>query len=643
MKGKHIILIVFIVNFLIRIPRMLLPFGSDGFLAIWEAQLILRGEYFSNGFNILTLLGLVPFSGYPIGTLFILCFFLLITGSNIIATILLFDIMFIVIFVISSFYLAEELDFKQSTKLYFILFLTTIPNILSFSYYGASPRFPFFAVLPLILMLLLRFNKRKKVTPLIIAISLSIILNFIHRMALILFGIIALSILFFLIEKLSKTDFLNNYHTKKIIVKEDKFEILSAKDRKRKTRNIKFYNYFKQRLWVISLIIFVLLGFLVFGLNFNNVYFRAKFNVFCYIMTIFNSEIIYLITQPIIDQWFHYGPSFLLILISIIILLIPKMHDILNKINISKANLYLIFFVLCFIPMYQLIYSVYFISYIVAIISANLLDSFQNKKFRHYIGPICGFVVGTFIVLNHFLTETKVLPYLILAIFVLSLSLISLITLSFKKLRYNLPRNFRKLYNKTKAYVIFFFFISIINGMFVVDRSSLFAKRVNSIYEHLTTEERDIANFLTQNGFGTFESFDNTLSIHIAVLSGWYFIQDQHNIGVFLLENRRADEIQCNFTLFINWPNMELFNCDLTHGREILYRGLFVTECYTYYALNILKRYKIKFFISSRHTNSSYGWQYTIISRFIESLYDYVPLVMTTENYFIWNTSRLYS
>ena len=86
MKGKHIILIAFIVNILIRIPRILLPQGSDGFIAIWEAQLILRGEYFSNGFNILTLLGLVPFSGYPIGTLFILCFFLLITGNNIIAT-----------------------------------------------------------------------------------------------------------------------------------------------------------------------------------------------------------------------------------------------------------------------------------------------------------------------------------------------------------------------------------------------------------------------------------------------------------------------------------------------------------------------------------------------------------------------------
>ena len=643
MKGKHVILITFIVNILIRIPRMLLPHGSDGFVALWQAKLILSGEYFSNGFNILTLLGLVPFSGYPIGILFILCFFLLITGSNIIATTLLFDLVFLVIFVISSFYLAEELDFKQSTKLYFILFLTTIPNILSFSYYQTSSRFPFFALLPLVLMLLLRFNKRRKATPLIIAIGLSIILNFIHRMAVILFAIIALSIMFFLIEKWSKRDFLVNYHIKKITINEDENETINDRKRKWKIKSINFYNYFKQRFWIFSLIGSVLVGFLVLGIDFNNVYLRAKFNIYCYIMAIINSNTLYLITQPIVDQWFHYGTSFLLLLIGIIIILIPKMQDNLDKINTSKANLYLIFFVLFFIPVYQLIYSVYVLSYIVAVISANLLESLENKRIRHYLGPMCGFIVSTFIILYHFLAETKVLPYFILAIFIMSLTLISLIILSLKKLRNNLPKKFRNLYYKTKAFVIFFFIISVINNMFIVDRSILFPKRVNSIYEHLSLEEKAMAEFLLDNGFGTFESFDYTLSTHIAVLSSWYFIQDQHNVGVFLLENRTVDEINCNFTLFINWPNMELFTCDNTFGRQILYNELFMTECYTHYALNILKRYNIKYFISSRHTNTSYAWQYTINSRFIESLYNYVPIVFTTENYFIWNTSRLYT
>jgi len=126
-------------------------------------------------------------------------------------------------------------------------------------------------------------------------------------------------------------------------------------------------------------------------------------------------------------------------------------------------------------------------------------------------------------------------------------------------------------------------------------------------------------------------------------LSGWYFIQDSNNVGVFLLENRTVGEIGCSFTLFINWPNIELFNCNHTYGRRILYTQLFTTECYTFTALNILKRFNIRYFISSRHTNESGVWQYTMKSSFIESLYSYVPIALTTENYFIWNTSKLYS
>ena len=116
MKAKHTLLIALIVNIIIRIPRMLLAQGSDGFTAIWEAQLILNGEYFSNGFNFLTIMGVVPFSGYPVGFLFILCFFLLIAGKNIMIATLLFDLVFIVIFVVSSYYLSKELEIKESLE-----------------------------------------------------------------------------------------------------------------------------------------------------------------------------------------------------------------------------------------------------------------------------------------------------------------------------------------------------------------------------------------------------------------------------------------------------------------------------------------------------------------------------------------------
>ncbi|MFW9923195.1 MAG: hypothetical protein ACFFDW_07925, partial [Candidatus Thorarchaeota archaeon] len=167
MKAKYTIPILLVVNLLIRIPRMLYAQGSDGFTALWEAQLILNGSYFSNGFNFLTLLGLVPFAGYPIGFLFILCFFLLISAKNIMVAILLFDLVFTTIFVLSTYYLTNELEIKESSKIYFALLLTTLPNIFSFSYYQASPRYPVFALLPLVFFLILRFIKNKKALPLI--------------------------------------------------------------------------------------------------------------------------------------------------------------------------------------------------------------------------------------------------------------------------------------------------------------------------------------------------------------------------------------------------------------------------------------------------------------------------------------------
>ena len=188
MKAKHSVLIALIINLIIRIPRMLYAQGLDGFLAIWEAKLILNGDYFSNGFNIFSLLGLTPYSGYPIGSLLILCFFLLIAGRNVMISILLFDLFFTILFVLCTYFLSAELEMKHPTNLFFILIMTTLPNILSFSYYTSSVRYPFFAILPLVLTLFLKFNKEKKIVAIVIPLksfekfgSLKILLYFFNK------------------------------------------------------------------------------------------------------------------------------------------------------------------------------------------------------------------------------------------------------------------------------------------------------------------------------------------------------------------------------------------------------------------------------------------------------------------------------
>jgi len=640
MKFKQSFLIILIINLLIRIPRMLTSQGLDGFVVIWEAKLILNGNYFQNGFNILTLLGFTQYSGYPIGILLVASFLLLITGRNVMIAILLYDLIFTVIFVASVYYLSSTLELKQSTKIYFMAILTTLPNLLAFSYYTMSARFVFFAVLPLILALLLKFNKEKKAKYFIFALILTLILNFFHRMALIIFLPIFLSLLFFIIDKIIRNDFLMKLHTNEFKINTENY---SEKRILLKAKFFVFLNYIKKRIWIFSFLGLLLIGFILFGLNFNTVFYSARFNIFCYLQEICDCNTLYLIVQPLIDQWFHYGIPFILIIVSIVMMLIPKFKNSLEIVNTNPSNLKLVYLILPFILIYNIIYSLYFLCFLIALIGAILIQQFEMKTYRHYLWAIEGIFIGLFISANHFLTETKVLPYLIIGLFITCVSVIAIILLLIQKTRKYLSLKFGSFYNKAKLSMVFFISIFIFNSLFIVDRIAIFSIRDKSIYEHITQEEKDIAEFFLQDGYATFDSFDNTLSVHIAALCGWYFIQDQHNLGVFLLENRTTVEIGCTVTNFTSWISLQFFDCDSTDGRQILYRQLFVMTCVSYRALKILKTYNLKYFISSRYTNTSNAWQYTIESEFIESLYNYVPIVKTTENYYVWNTSTLYS
>ncbi|MHA1781985.1 MAG: hypothetical protein ACTSUL_01015, partial [Promethearchaeota archaeon] len=109
------ILLIILINFVVRVPRMLYAHGLDGFLAIWEAKLIIDGIYFKNGVDFFDLLGLKPFSGYPIGSLLLFCLFLIITREHLMVTILLFDFLFTVIFTLSTFFLSQELNLKEDS------------------------------------------------------------------------------------------------------------------------------------------------------------------------------------------------------------------------------------------------------------------------------------------------------------------------------------------------------------------------------------------------------------------------------------------------------------------------------------------------------------------------------------------------
>lgn len=639
MKLKNInftVLISIIINLIIRIPRVVYVQGLDNFLAIWEAQLILNGEFFRNGFNFLSLFGFYPFSGYPIGTLLILSGFLAISGRNIIACTILFEIFFTIVFTISVYLLSNELKLNEKIKCYFIILLTTLPNILLFSYNQTSARFPFFALLPIFLIFLLKFNREKKISFFLMAIFLTFILNLFHRMAIMLFLIIIISFTLFVIEKITKVDFLYNLHNYKI-------KINDQKHNKLKKKIIMLLNYLKQRIWLLSIVVLFIIGFIIFGMDLSYVSSTSKFNIYCYFKSLINSNFLYLLVQPLVDQWIHYGLVFILFIILFIMLIIPsdKNSKILTNINGNSDLLRLFFYILPFTIAYQIIYSYYFLCYLLSILGAFFIFSFLKIKKRSYLYPVYGIISGLFITLYHFFV-VSVLPYLIISLFLTIVSIIVFIITLLPKLKKTISNEINKIPLKVNTFTTLTFLFILITSMFMVDRHSIYSNRDGIIYGHLTNEEIELANFLINNGYGTFDSFDNTISTRVAAISGWFYISDIHNRGVFLLGDLHIRDINCSIGSIRNLLNFQFLNCTNTNGRSIFYE-LITSHCYSIMALEILKSYNLKYFITASNSSKSYVWDRTINSIFIESLYVNVPIVKATDNFYIWNTSVLYS
>ena len=100
---------------------------------------------------------------------------------------------------------------------------------------------------------------------------------------------------------------------------------------------------------------------------------------------IIDSEIAYTFVQPIVDQWFHYVVPFLLFILSLIVMFIPKFKNGLENINKNPSNLKLVFYVLPFVLVYQIIYAYYFLCYIIALVFTLFLQNIEDKRYRHYI------------------------------------------------------------------------------------------------------------------------------------------------------------------------------------------------------------------------------------------------------------------
>lgn len=183
-----------------RFPRVPHLRGQDGFVLIIQSYSLLNGYAANWLVHPLSFLGMFSFSGYPIGSVALLAFFISIAG-NLEAAVLLYDVFFCLIAVFCSASLMRYVFEDKSTQLVGVIFYLFLPIVYEFTYDMATSRAFFLAIMPLFLKYLLEWNDGKGHRHLVAAIILFGVMNLFHRSAFALLSSIVLAILFRIIQQ----------------------------------------------------------------------------------------------------------------------------------------------------------------------------------------------------------------------------------------------------------------------------------------------------------------------------------------------------------------------------------------------------------------------------------------------------------
>lgn len=175
-------LYAFLLNVVIRIPFFTHAQGNDAFIVAWMAKALQKGFIDVWIITPLSIFGLYPYSFYPIGGPFILSMLFTI-GFNFDTGILAFSFLFMCIAIITTYYLGK-LIFRNNQILifFFVVFYTTSPLFLQLSYWTATVREPFLAILPMVLYFNFKLFKDFNYKTLIYFVLSLALLALMHRL-----------------------------------------------------------------------------------------------------------------------------------------------------------------------------------------------------------------------------------------------------------------------------------------------------------------------------------------------------------------------------------------------------------------------------------------------------------------------------
>ena len=186
MKENQSLSLLIVINLLLRIPRVPGVIGDDVFVVLWMGRIAQEGDFANWTLTPLSIFGMYPFSGYPIGIplLFGFAFWL---GLSIESAILVFSMTFCVIGLLGAYSLGKEIFSDAQAILLFATAYSLSHLFLRFTYSTLPARGPFLAILPWFLWASVKFARKKKLKDGLVSGGLLFTLFLIHGLALFTF------------------------------------------------------------------------------------------------------------------------------------------------------------------------------------------------------------------------------------------------------------------------------------------------------------------------------------------------------------------------------------------------------------------------------------------------------------------------
>ena len=607
LQNNYFLLIVAsVISVIIRIPFLnLAPTGKDAFTMYWIGSLVLQGKLGTWELNILSLFGMYPFSGYPVGG-DILIAILEYIFQNITLTFFVYSSLCAVIAVLLSYKVFR--NFTGSSKLAIIgaLIYSTFPDFVLYTYLSASIRGFFIALLPGFYLLCIRFYNKPNLKNFGLVIGGVIFLSLFHRTGNVLLAWVVILVLLVVFQKI---DIKKRYEKHlKLLDKSEKifFAILT----------------------VLAFLFMFLSSYIIKPnpIELANPWFGFKPGINAF-MSVF------------IDICLRIGPAIFIAFLGISQFLYSKWtnKNLANK--YSTLNFILLFVLSPFFT--ESLYLTLLIALPLNIFSVQFLNTILKEN-NYGVQKIKYWIIGIFFILfnifYYVFYDLFVIPVGIIVLLFLGLAILFCITVLYSKININVIT--------TKEFKRIFFVLLVLSIVLfsTFQMSAVFKRNDTFPYDYLSNQEVKMANELKdlnkQAPVGRLLISDSSLAVHIMALTGYLSFYDPYFMSYLVDGAVNASQIENNSQLrpILHWYYNYIYSTNysaLPFDPNNINDQLFNSNMTT--AIPYFIEFHTRYVITLHSTVVTTDWA-TYNSTLIQDLliHQDSTLVYTTKDLYLW-------